>query len=59
MKDYKLSEIKAICEEHVKDTPNCCDCPFVSLYGNCRWYFMDLVIPACWRIDDETDTKEN
>lgn len=38
MRDYKLSEIKEICEEHIKDKSTCKYCPFVQLYGHCVWY---------------------
>ena len=55
MKDYKLSEIKAICEKH----PICCDCPFCNLIGSTIFCdFADGMAPVNWQIDDEEQDDE-
>lgn len=51
MKDYKLSEIKAICEEHYIYGKWCKNCPFDK--GQfCEITGMDYQ-PCSWEIDEE------
>lgn len=57
MKDYKLSEVKAICEEHYIEGKWCENCPFDQ--GQfCEITGMDYQ-PFLWDIDKESkDDKQ-
>lgn len=48
MKDYRLSEIKEICENAVHHN-SCNVCPFTKYCDGCS---LDLLLPYLWNIDE-------
>lgn len=52
MKDYKLSEIKAICEGQRNNRKSLLRCGDCELYGFCQFNMADDY-PSNWQIDEE------
>lgn len=61
MKDYKLSDMKAICESHFEvgqeEGAFCCsECP---IYKEAGFMFCHIEEPAYWQIDKENEDENN